>query len=66
MVALWMMGDIFRFLYFILRDVPFTFILCVILQLLVDIAVFFQIFRYGDTPAAPQHFDLREFPHLTP
>ena len=46
MVLLWISGDAFKTLYFLIRNSPLQFLLCGIFQLLLDLAVLFQVFFY--------------------
>ena len=47
MVAMWTSGDLFKTIYFIVRDSPVQFIFCGVLQVLIDFAILMQIFVYG-------------------
>lgn len=46
MVLMWTVGDIFKTLYFLIREAPFQFWLCGILQVSVDIAIIVQVQLY--------------------
>jgi len=47
MVVMWMIGDIYKTQYFILRSSPVQFIICGSIQVLLDIAILFQIWFYS-------------------
>ncbi|GAU96576.1 hypothetical protein RvY_08004 [Ramazzottius varieornatus] len=47
MVAMWTSGDLFKTIYFIARDSPVQFIICGVLQVLIDFAILAQIVIYG-------------------
>ncbi|UJR26547.1 hypothetical protein I4U23_007870 [Adineta vaga] len=47
MVLLWASGDIFKTVYFIIRNAPKQFWLCGILQISIDIAILFQVMLYS-------------------
>lgn len=46
MVMMWTAGDIFKTIYFLIRDAPFQFWLCGILQVSVDMAILGQVHLY--------------------
>ncbi|XP_034237432.1 solute carrier family 66 member 2 isoform X2 [Thrips palmi] len=46
MVLMWTAGDIFKTLYFLIREAPFQFWLCGMLQVSVDIAILGQVHIY--------------------
>lgn len=48
MVIMWTCGDIFKTSYFILRNSPVQFWICGILQVSIDVAVLFQVFKYSN------------------
>jgi len=48
LVVSWFIGDIFKTIYFIVTETPIQFILCGIVQLIIDIIVFLQISTYGE------------------
>ncbi|GFO24083.1 Pq-loop repeat-containing protein 1 [Plakobranchus ocellatus] len=52
MVGFWTCGDIFKTVYFILRQAPAQFWICGILQVSIDIAIFLQVFLYRHNAAA--------------
>ena len=47
MVLMWTSGDLFKTIYFIIRDSPSQFWLCGILQVSLDIAVLYQVYFYS-------------------
>ncbi|XP_007887446.1 solute carrier family 66 member 2 [Callorhinchus milii] len=47
MVLLWSLGDTFKTAYFIINDTPMQFWVCGIIQICTDIAIFLQVFIYG-------------------
>ncbi|XP_078066743.1 solute carrier family 66 member 2 [Mustelus asterias] len=47
MVLLWTLGDIFKTTYFIINATPVQFWVCGTIQICIDIAIFFQVFIYG-------------------
>lgn len=49
MVVMWLSGDLFKTLYFILRLAPTQFIACGAIQVTVDIIILFQVFWYKQT-----------------
>lgn len=50
MVCMWTMGDIYKTIYFLLRDAPKQFWVCGCLQIGVDLAIFVQVFLYRRAP----------------
>lgn len=46
MVLMWTAGDVFKTLYFLIREAPFQFWLCGILQVSVDTAILAQVHLY--------------------
>jgi len=50
MVMFWLSGDVFKTVYFLLRQAPLQFFLCGSLQVSVDIAILAQVLIYRDTP----------------
>ncbi|XP_059164921.1 solute carrier family 66 member 2-like isoform X2 [Physella acuta] len=46
MVGFWTCGDIFKTVYFILREAPAQFWICGMLQVSIDISIFIQVFIY--------------------
>ena len=49
MVLLWSCGDIFKTLYFVLRQAPTQFWLCGSMQVMIDCAIMLQVFYYRDS-----------------
>ncbi|CAF1412302.1 unnamed protein product, partial [Adineta steineri] len=47
MVLLWAAGDIYKTVYFILRNAPKQFLLCGILQITIDFAILLQVIVYS-------------------
>ena len=56
MVAMWTSGDLFKTVYFIIRDAPVQFAVCGVLQVAVDIAILLQVFFYGAGGAGDKSF----------
>lgn len=50
MVMFWLSGDVFKTIYFLLRNAPLQFFLCGALQVSVDISILCQVLIYRDTP----------------
>eukprot|EP00049_Salpingoeca_infusionum_P007759 m.125931 g.125931 ORF g.125931 m.125931 type:complete len:169 (+) comp13813_c1_seq7:697-1203(+) len=48
MVVSWLSGDIFKTVYFFIREAPAQFFLCGMLQISMDLAVLFQVLQYWD------------------
>eukprot|EP01135_Chromosphaera_perkinsii_P005641 Nk52_evm12s356 gene=Nk52_evmTU12s356 len=46
MVLGWTSGDFFKTGYFLVRSAPLQFVVCGVLQICVDLAIFYQIFTY--------------------
>jgi len=46
MVVMWLSGDLFKTIYFILRHAPAQFIACGSIQVTIDILILFQVFGY--------------------
>ncbi|XP_026275784.1 solute carrier family 66 member 2 isoform X2 [Frankliniella occidentalis] len=57
MVLMWTAGDVFKTLYFLVRDAPFQFWLCGILQVSVDMAILSQVHLYRHN--VPAHHSSR-------
>ncbi|KAL5022818.1 hypothetical protein ScPMuIL_001973 [Solemya velum] len=53
MVGFWTCGDIFKTVYFILREAPSQFWLCGTLQVMIDISIFIQVFIYRNNLYVP-------------
>uniref|UniRef100_A0A0B6Z865 PQ-loop repeat-containing protein 1 n=1 Tax=Arion vulgaris TaxID=1028688 RepID=A0A0B6Z865_9EUPU len=49
MVGFWTCGDIFKTVYFILREAPSQFWICGMLQVSIDISIFVQVFFYRNS-----------------
>lgn len=47
MVFMWTSGDLFKSIYFIVRNSPSQFWLCGMLQVSIDIAVLLQVYMYS-------------------
>lgn len=43
---MWMCGDVFKTIYFILREAPSQFWICGAMQVSVDIAILLQVYFY--------------------
>jgi len=52
MVLMWTCGDVFKTVYFIMRDAPVQFTLCGCLQIGVDLAILSQVWFYGGGPSS--------------
>jgi len=50
MVLFWLSGDVFKTVYFLLRNAPLQFFLCGALQVSVDIAIILQVLMYDNSP----------------
>ena len=48
MVGFWTCGDIFKTIYFILREAPAQFWICGALQVSIDISIFLQVYYFKD------------------
>lgn len=46
MVMLWLFGDCFKTTYFVVREVPYQFTLCGLLQVTIDLAILSQLWFY--------------------
>lgn len=46
MVIMWLSGDVFKTVYFVVRNSPIQFWLCGLLQVSIDIAILIQVFIY--------------------
>lgn len=51
MVLMWTSGDIFKTVYFIIREAPFQFWMCSILQVSVDLLIILQVRLYRKNDA---------------
>ena len=49
---MWMTGDIFKTVYFVVRHLPIQFWLCGILQISIDNAILFQVYYYSPAKSA--------------
>ncbi|CAL1544814.1 unnamed protein product [Lymnaea stagnalis] len=49
MVGFWTCGDIFKTVYFILREAPAQFWICGMLQVSIDLSIFMQVFFYRNS-----------------
>jgi len=47
LIATWFAGDTFKTFYFVRTEAPLQFVFCGIFQLLVDLAIFYQIFSFN-------------------
>lgn len=59
LIAAWFIGDIFKSVYFLGRGAPIQFIVCGVIQLVVDAGILYQMLFY---PADPES----SLPHLQP
>lgn len=50
MVVLWTCGDIFKTLYFFLRDAPLQFSICGTMQVIIDLLILLQVYIYQGNP----------------
>lgn len=46
MVIMWLSGDLYKTLYFVLRQVPAQFIVCGAIQVSLDVLILIQVFWY--------------------
>lgn len=46
MVVMWTGGDLFKTVYFIIREAPFQFWICSILQVSIDFLILAQVYIY--------------------
>ena len=46
MVATWFIGDLYKTIYFIVRNTPVQFWLCGFIQITFDLLIFMQLFIY--------------------
>lgn len=46
MVAMWLSGDLFKTLYFVIRKTPLQFPICSSIQVIVDVLILAQVFLY--------------------
>ncbi|XP_035220845.1 solute carrier family 66 member 2-like isoform X2 [Stegodyphus dumicola] len=51
MVFLWTFGDIFKTVYFVVREAPVQFWMCGILQVFIDFLILLQVLIYRGTPS---------------
>ena len=51
MVLMWTCGDVFKTTYFYLRKTPPQFVICGMLQVMVDVAILTQVWLYYDNTA---------------
>ena len=49
MVTMWLCGDVFKTLYFLVRHSPLQFSVCGCVQVMVDIAILLQVALYKRT-----------------
>ncbi|XP_022207798.1 solute carrier family 66 member 2 isoform X2 [Nilaparvata lugens] len=49
MVLMWMVGDVFKTTYFVLREAPAQFWICGGLQVFIDILILYQVYLYRDS-----------------
>lgn len=59
MVLMWTCGDIFKTVYFFLRQTPAQFIICGALQVSIDIAILGQVWYYWDNTAKRKKSELQ-------
>ena len=50
MVCMWLSGDIFKTLYFVIREAPIQFWLCGVLQVGLDLSILAQVLYYRMYP----------------
>ncbi|XP_013410943.1 PQ-loop repeat-containing protein 1 [Lingula anatina] len=50
MVSMWTCGDVFKTVYFILREAPPQFWICGLIQVSIDIGILFQVWYYRHYP----------------
>jgi len=51
MVLMWTCGDVFKTTYFYLRKTPPQFVICGMLQVMVDVAILTQVWLYYENTA---------------
>lgn len=51
MVLMWTCGDVFKTTYFYVRKTPPQFVICGLLQVLVDVAILTQVWLYYENTA---------------
>lgn len=55
MVVMWTIGDLFKTVYYVLRDAPVQFWICGTLQVCLDFSILFQVFLYGKKAPRSMH-----------
>lgn len=55
MVVMWTCGDIFKTLYFLLREAPIQFWICGIIQVMVDLLILLEVYIYKDNTEQHRH-----------
>ena len=58
MVLMWTCGDVFKTTYFYLRKTPPQFVICGMLQVMVDIAILTQVWLYYENTAKKKKSNL--------
>ncbi|XP_054714946.1 solute carrier family 66 member 2-like [Uloborus diversus] len=51
MVFLWTFGDVFKTVYFVVREAPIQFWICGILQVIIDFCILLQVLLYRTSPS---------------
>ncbi|OAD54428.1 PQ-loop repeat-containing protein 1, partial [Eufriesea mexicana] len=59
MVTLWILGDTFKTCYFVIREAPIQFEVCGILQVIIDIAIFMQVYVYQNSTTVHARIPVR-------
>ena len=58
MVCMWTCGDLFKTVYFYLRQAPIQFYLCGCLQVMVDVAILLQVWHYRENTTKRKKADV--------
>lgn len=49
LIASWFLGDTIKLGYFVLKNQPLQFILCAVVQILIDVVLVYQFYAYAPT-----------------
>lgn len=61
MVLMWLLGDVGKTLFFVVRSSPAQFYICSSLQITIDILILLQVYFYGKKTRIPTELDPANF-----
>lgn len=50
MVLMWLIGDVYKTSYFVMRSAPIQFLVCGSVQVVLDLLILYQVYLYRKPP----------------